>query len=320
MRLAISTNWNSFRHPTADDMLGEIVALGFDRVELGYALTQQQAEGVYRWIEDGRIAVTSVHAFCPPVNANNVGGPECFCLTDPRDFATNKRGINALVGTAEFAKSVGASVVVLHAGRAPIGRHVRKLGDLADAGLLDSPKYQRQLDRVAAKRDKTVRKYFETLLDSLDEVLPQFKEFGLTLGLENLPTYDAIPNEPEMLEVLAEFADLPVGYWHDIGHGQVRHNLRHIHHAGIVSRFADKICGMHIHDVVAPASDHHMPPVARGTVKFDIFRKFVDTSIPLVLEPSRGTDPASIAAARDFLADAWQLREHDLLDERPKIK
>jgi len=304
MRLSLSTNWNSHRHETADAMLGEIVASGFDTVELGYALTQTQADGLEPWISSGRIHVSSVHAFCP-ISMFGGSGPEVFSICDPRDHTGSRRGIAAIKSTADFAASVGACTVVLHAGRTPIYRHIRKLTDLAGEGKIGTPHYERQFERVIRKREHTAKRPFDILCEALNEILPYFETLGLTLGLENLPTYDAIPNEPEMALLLDAFQTPAFGYWHDVGHGQIRENLGFTHHAGVVKRFANRIVGLHLHDVVAPTSDHHMPP--GGMVDFSIYSDLLDSDIPFVLEPSRGSEASSITTAVRFLSELWGL-------------
>ena len=50
MRLSLSTCWNSGRHETGEAMLDEIVSLGFDTVELGYALTFGELCGVIAFV------------------------------------------------------------------------------------------------------------------------------------------------------------------------------------------------------------------------------------------------------------------------------
>lgn len=313
MRFSISTNWNSHQHETADGMLEEICSLGFDTVELGYGLTQTQADGLNSWISSGRIKVSSVHAFCP-ASIPGRSGPELFSISDSANLARGRRGIDAVKATADFAASVGARAVVLHAGRVPIYRHIRKLNDLADSGLLGTPKHEKQIAKIMKKRDRYAKRPFDTLCESLDEILPHFEQLGLTLGLENLPTYDAIPSEPEMQLLLDCFQTDALGYWHDIGHGQVRQNMGFIHHAGVVTRFSERIVGLHIHDVKFPASDHLMPP--NGTVDFKIFKGLVATGIPFVLEPSRGSDALSIKTAVRFLSDLWGLND----SERPNMQ
>ncbi len=289
-------------------MLREICDLGFDSVELGYSLTRGQAEGVREWVDAGHVKVSSVHAFCPG-SINGDTGPELFRITDKSDKEGTQRGIKAVKETAEFAYSVGARAVVLHAGRVPIRRHVKKLEKLADTDKLGTPKQAKVIARMMAARDRRSKDTLDTLYESINELLPYFEKLGIVLGLENLPTYDGIPNEPELQLLLDSFTSPSLGCWHDSGHAQVRHNLGLTHHAGIVSRFADRIAGLHLHDVVGATSDHHMPPVEGGTVNFKIFSPLIEKGIPFVLEPTRGTDEKSIQRAVEYLTSLWGIEE-----------
>lgn len=299
MRLALSTNWNAYRHETADAMLEEITALGFDTIELSYSLSLRQSDALASAVQQGRIHVSSVHAFCPSPIPNTTG-PELFSLCDPKDFKGPQRARSALLATADFAAAVGAPVVVLHAGRVPIRRHVRKLHALADQGLIPSPKYSRQFERTLQKREKHAAPYFETLQRNLELILPDFEARHLTLGLENLPSFDGMPNEPEMQALLEEFDSPALGYWHDAGHAQIRQHLGLIHHIGILQRFADHIVGVHLHDVAFPTSDH-LPPSPEGSVNFKAFKPLLQRPIPFVLEPARGTDVSAIQSAIAYL-------------------
>ncbi len=306
MRISLSTNWNSSRHATASDMLREILELGFDSVELGYSLTGRQAEEVSEWVQSERIHVSSVHAFSSGSYSGNTG-PEIFNIVEGGGGDETRRGIEAVKQTAEFAYSMGAGVVVLHAGRVPIKRHVRKLESVADKNLLGTKKHHKTLQRLMKARDRRIKDRFNTLCESVNELLPYFEKLGIILALENLPTYDAIPNEPEMQMLLDSFPSPFLGYWHDCGHGQVRHNLGILHHEGIVSRFADRIVGLHLHDVIYNTSDHHMPPVEGGTVNFKMFKFLAQKSIPFVLEPARGASSGSIKRALEFLCAQWDV-------------
>lgn len=302
MRLSVSTNWNSRGHDDGAAIVDDVLATGLDTVELGYSLTHRQAEDIACLQAAGRIHVGSVHAYCPVPMGATSGGPELFtiCHRSPRE---RRRAIEAVMATARFAAEMGAKVVVLHGGRVPIARHVRKLTALAVAGRRLEPRYTRQLERLFAARDRRAPKVFALLRESLRELLPAFEALGLTLALENLPTWDATPNEPEMHQLCEEFPSTALGYWHDIGHGQVRENLGLIHHASVARRLASRLAGMHVHDATGFTDEHLMPP--RGKVQFGNFRELAELAIPAVLEPAPGTPIDEVREAVDFLRHVW---------------
>lgn len=302
MCYSISTNWNSYRHASAEAMLEEIQALGFESVELGYALPRAFAETVIQWQKEGKIKISSLHAFCPIQNGG-APTPEIFSICDLRDHRGARQGISAAIETGEYAARAGAKVVVMHAGRVPVARYVNKLSTLFDKGYIGTKRYERTLVKLMNKREKLALKQIDVLREALDEILPEYERLGVTLALENLPSYDGVPSEPELDVLFTEYPTL--GYWHDIGHGQVRQNLGHIYHKGIVKRFTPKIAGMHIHDVIEGMADHHMPP--GGMVKFDIFNEVVKKDIPLVFEPSHSCDGQSIVNAVQYVQQIWNI-------------
>jgi sugar phosphate isomerase/epimerase len=300
MRFSISTNWNSHRHTTADSLFDEIRSLGFDTVELGYDTTQTQMDGIRKHIDSGKIKVASIHAFCPN-KIVGASGPEIYSLCDPDDFKRAKKGIAAAEKCADFAASIGAKTVVLHAGRVPVFRHVRALAHMVADGKSDTPKYEKKMLRMITKRDKKSAPLLDTLYESLEILLPHYAARGVTLALENFSTYDGIPSETEMAELLREFEGLPLAYWHDFGHGQIRQHHGVTHHKSMISAFRKNTAGMHIHDVIFPDDDHYAPGVKDGVVDFKILKDFIPTDIPLVLEPSRKVSPSEIVKSLEML-------------------
>ena len=307
MRLSLSTCWNSERHETGEAMLDEIESLGFDTVELGYALSFGQAEGVRRRLREGRIKVSSIHAFCPNPKPGSHAGPEPFSICDPADFRGRRHGIEAVLASARFAAELGVRPMVLHAGRVPVFRAARRLDALVADGVRDErpERYERKLARFQDKRARKARKPFETLRASLEILLPELEKLGVLLCLENLPTADGCPDENEMTQLLREFEGSPLRYWHDAGHGQRRHELRLVHHAGVVKRLGPHIGGFHLHDVFPPLEDHRMPP--GGLVDFKLFAPFVATDRPLVFEPRPARTAEEIVRAREYLSRLWNL-------------
>ena len=293
MRYSLSTNWNSREREDGDAMLDEIASLGFDQVELGYALTHGQAEAVRRRVRAGEFRVSSVHAFCPFPLPGIRPDPEPYSLCDRKDFKGRRRGIEAALECARFASEMQAPAMVLHAGRAPVFRAARRLQHMVEDGLRRTPKYEKALLKFQMKRERKAAKGLETLRASLDLLLPEFEKLGVKLCLENLPTGDAIPNEPEAFALLREYEGAPLACWHDWGHGQIRHELGLVHQGMLLKRLKDRIGGMHLHDVLPPLEDHNMPP--GGLVDFRQLEPFLATEIPLVFEPRHGLPAADVA-------------------------
>ncbi len=302
MRLAVSTNWNSRQHADGESLLEEIRAVGVDAVELGYALTHRQAAEIGTLRLRGAVRVESVHAFCPVPMGAVSGNPEIFTICH-RDDRQRRRACEAVLATARVAAEMEAGFVVLHAGRVPVQRAARKLAALAAAGRQDEPRYERQLERLLSQRDRRCDKVLDRLRQSLELLLPAFESLGLVLALENLPSWDALPNEAEATRLLAEFPTRHLACWHDFGHAQVRHNLGLIHHESTLRRLLDHVAGFHVQDTVGVEDAHLVPP--RGTIDFERFRDLAALDRPAVLEPAPGTPAEQVREAVDFLRRLW---------------
>ena len=103
--------------------------------------------------------------------------------------------------------------------------------------------------------------------DCLTRIVEHAATQGVRLGLESRQAYEEIPSEREFEELLAEYPAPTVGYWHDIGHVQIRANLGFVDHAEWLARVAPRLIGCHLHDVLWPGRDHQ-PPFTGGSVDY----------------------------------------------------
>jgi sugar phosphate isomerase/epimerase len=306
MHFALTTRWNAGRHDRGESMIEEIVELGFRHVELGYDTRLDLVPGVKAMVQDGTIQVGSLHNFCPvPVGAPR-GHPELFCLAS-RDERERRLAVQHTSNTIRFAPEVGARVVVTHAGNVDMTRYSEKLCRLHERGQQFSKGYEKLRMKVMTKRDRKVRRHLDQLCRSLEELMPILAEAGARLAVENLPTWEAIPTETEMEELLGRFGTDHLAYWHDTGHGQVRQNLGFIVHLRWLERLQFALAGMHLHDTAPPAYDHLMPP--RGKIDFDALKPIGQSDVLRVIEPSPYATKDDIRLGHRYLQTAWQDQE-----------
>src|SRR5438128_853040 len=117
--ISFSTCWNSGRHTTGQDMLREIVDLGFENIELGHGIRLSLMEGIEKFASRGNINITSLHNFCPlPVEVMG-SSPNCYQFTSHRG-SERERALKLTFQTIDFAERLGASFVVLHLGSVPM--------------------------------------------------------------------------------------------------------------------------------------------------------------------------------------------------------
>ncbi len=308
MKFALSTNWNVRRHEEGEAVVDEILALGFDALELGYHTTDELAAGIRRRVQAGVTTVGSVHAYCPvPVGAPH-GYPELYLLAS---LDEDERAMAAILlgRTLTFAQSMGARAVVLHAGRVFLKSffgelHTRTLVEaLEQEGSPEGLRYQRVLAKALRRRTARVGQYFDGFCLSLDALLPKFEKAGVALCLENLPSIEAFPDEREMLMLKQRFDTPALAYWHDLGHGQVRENLGWIRHVEAAHDLLPFTRGVHIHDAL-PLMNDHLPP-GKGMIDFDAFAFYGNDAVIKVFEPAPEVTAAELAESLRMVRAAW---------------
>lgn len=283
-------------------MIEEILSLGIDHVELGFDLTPDLAPGVRAMVERKAVTVNSVHNFCPVPMGVPFPSPEVFTMAS-LDRRIRESAIQNTLRTIDFAEEVGASYVVMHAGNVEMTKYTPDLLELCQEGSQYGDKYDKLKMKLMMQRDNKVKDQLEALTRSLEQVLPGLENGPVKLAIENLPTWESIPTELEMEDLLKRFNSGALCAWFDFGHAQIRQNMGFIAMNRWFSRLQPAIKGMHIHDVQPPGRDHVMPP--KGNIDFSYFKKAANSGIVLVLEPAPGTPAADITGAVQFLKKEW---------------
>ena len=265
--LSISTCWNSARHTDGAAMLEELLEFGFERVELGHGIRVSLMQGIQAMFDKGRVRFSSLHNFCPLPLEILTASPDCMLFSSHRE-AERERAVRQTLQTIDFAERLGAPNVVLHCGRVVMPPVTEQLIELANSGRHLSPEYARLKTRAVMQREKHAPKHIARLKDCLARIVEHAAAKGVRLGLESRQAYEEIPSEREFDELLAQYPAPTVGYWHDIGHVQIRANLGFVDHAGWLAHVAPRLIGCHLHDVAWPGRDHQ-PPFAGGSVDYE---------------------------------------------------
>ncbi len=302
MEFALSTRWNVYRHEIGESLIDEIRAIGFETVELSYDLRQDLVPGIRKKVEAGDIRVTSVHNFCPVPIGFLRGHPELFSLSS-LDNEERRSAVNYTTKTIRFAAELGAHAVVAHAGNVRMRPYSGKLIAMLEAGKRHTARYDKLLLKVQLKRDRKAPRHIEAWRRSIDDLLPVLTECRVRLGFENLPSWEAIPTEVEMNSMLDAVTSPHIGFWNDIGHGQIRQNLGLINQQFWLEKLAPRLIGMHIHDVTPPARDHVVP--GAGEVAFATFAA-VGRACPVrVFEFTAGTPPEAVQQGHAYVRAQW---------------
>lgn len=292
MQLAFSTCWNSGRHTRGDEMLKEIFALGFDRVELSHGIRLSLWEGIEKFLGDHPMTVTSLHNFCP-LPAEILGpAPDCFQCTSNRP-AERERARLYTMQTIDYAHRVGAKRVVMHLGSVTAPDYTERLIRSILAGRYLDRRYVRL--KLAAIRKREGLDASLRVAEWLQPVLAHAKAAGVLLGTENRIGIETFPSEREFRRLFSEVSEGTIGYWHDFGHAQVRHNLTFIDHAEWLAEMSSRLVGCHIHDVQFPARDHRVP--FSGMIDFATLVPLLPVGHPMVWELSSSASEDDIVAA-----------------------
>jgi sugar phosphate isomerase/epimerase len=302
MDIALTTRWNARRHNSGESMIQEILEMGFTCVELGYDTRLDKLEGIRRRVAEKAVRVNSLHNFCPvPVSAPQAH-PEIYTFAHA-DRRVRELAVEHTRRTIEFAAELGARVVVTHCGYVDSRVSTRDLMETFARHGLFSPAYEALKFKLQTERDKRSAPWLAMVEEALAALLPTLEQHRVALALENLPSWEAVPNEIETERLIRQFNSPWIRYWHDIGHGKIRDAMGFINVERWFDRLAPVLAGMHIHDVVDKIQDHAMPP--RGEVDFSFFTPYVQADVVRVIEPRTSTPREEVVEALAYLQQTW---------------
>jgi sugar phosphate isomerase/epimerase len=256
--ISFSTCWNSGRHSDGAEMLREIKDLGFDHVELGHGIRLSLVPGIQKAFDAGEVRFTSLHNFCPlPVEIMKAS-PDCykFSAADPKEY---ERAIKQTFQTIDFAERLGVPFVVLHCGRVEMNPITDELIALVKRGELLSREYVRKKIEAVQKRESAAPPALARVKHALTQIAQYAAKKNVRLGVEGRRGYEEIPSERELPQLLDELNSPQLGYWHDMGHLQIKENLGFVNHEEWLRGIGHRAFGCHMQDCVWPAQDHQPP-------------------------------------------------------------
>lgn len=278
----ISTVWNAWRHKSAESMVAELKDLGFSRLELSFGLPAKMVTDISRMVEEGRIAVDSLHNYCPaPLVQHGESLSHSVLPLSNTDEEERRWAVRQTMRTIETAHSLGASAVVLHLGKVPIRPISPKLMMLAENGEVQSGRSDRLRSKLRKRRESKKGKYLEQAAKSLRDLAPQAEELGIGLGIENRYYPEEIPSLDEIGKLFKWIDSPAVGYWHDLGHAAVKENIGWGSHKEYLERYGGKLIGMHIHDVII-TRDHKAP--LQGELDYGRYVEYMRKDVLKVME------------------------------------
>lgn len=295
--LAFSTCWNNSRHTDGEDIIDEILEIGFSNIELSHGMTLSKYPGIKRAHELKKFNCCGVHNYFPAPLEVLIDAPDAFEFSSNDSYRRNK-SMRLAKQSLENAAKFGADYLVLHMGSVPM-RHDKwsiPLTELAAENLKEEKKFTALRQKFIRKRAKYSKKYFSRAMEALEILGEMAKEAGVILAIESRSRYEDIPSEPEMRLLQEHFKEHPwIGYWHDFGHVQLKHNLDLLDHKEWLAEMGANLVGCHLHDVVYPAKDHRVP--FTGELDYASLLEHVKPSMPVVWEISQSQKKEDIISA-----------------------
>lgn len=270
---AFSTSWNVRKHPVGRDMMEEIIALGFNQIELNYQVSREHLNTIEPMIESGKIKISSVHHVFPKED-NPKYGPDSLMLGSHIE-EDRLHGIDLLIQSAEYAHRYGAKAVVLHPGEADIpARYDAELKRMYQEGKRDSETYTVVFREMLHQRTMFGAEAINRMEASLAQVFERLAKRGIhvAIGLETRARCHQIPTPGEAADLIDRLQGAPLYFWLDTGHALMMERMGLYDNAVDLAAFSKHIYGMHIHDTVG-LSDHWAPYV--HTEDLAAFERFV---------------------------------------------
>lgn len=290
--LSFSTCWNNARHTEGEGIIDEIIELGFDTMELSHGMTISKLPGIQKAYKEGKFRCSGLHNYFPSPVEVMIDAPDAYEFSSHRPF-DRKRAMEMTLRTFDLAAEFNAKYVVMHMGSVPMlsKKWTKPLTAMVKEGRQLDPAYAKAKLKFVQKREKIAPLYYQRAIEALEKLSETAAEYKIPLAVESRSRFEDVPSESEMVSLQEHFKDNPwVGYWHDFGHVQLKHNLGLLNHDQWLEKMAPYLIGCHVHDVYWPERDHRVP--LTGELDFKKLLRHIDPSKPLVweLSPTRKTE------------------------------
>jgi sugar phosphate isomerase/epimerase len=301
MTIAISTSWQSGGPVTAEGMLAALKNLDITGIELSYRISEDLYHEIKNPLKHSGLKVVSVHNYFPIpfVKSDSEGSGDLFRLSSS-DNEERQNAIRFTAKTIEHAGDLGAAAVVLHCGLVEMNNEIQGLYKYFNSNRLDSEEAKIFIRSKLKERESRKPKHMDSLLTSLDRLVPVAEKQGVLLGLENRYHYHELPGLDDFRLIFDTFKGAPIGYWHDTGHAHANETLGFIGKSALLHNYADQLIGIHLHDAIG--LDDHIPP-GSGEIDFASLKPFLKADTIKVIELKPGIPASEVSEGIRFVQD-----------------
>jgi len=310
--IGLSTSWNG-PGSSAHIVVDQHRALGFRRLEAYMHFSAEELSALAAAARERDMHIASLHGPCP-VKTNERGDRERWTDSlSSTNEADRRVAIDAIKRSVDAAVEVGARAIVVHMGntgvisrQGTIFETIERFGRLSDEHL-------RLRDQAWAEREAHKAPHVAAGLKSIRELGEYALGSGVQLGVECRDGYYEVPSLDEFAEVFAATEGLPVGYWHDAGHGAKLDHAGFLEHEELLRRYGDRLVGMHVHDTRGPR-DHLAPGM--GSTDFGMLAKYLRPETIKTLEIIRTVTAKQISQGLEVLEqdERFGVREGILIE------
>jgi sugar phosphate isomerase/epimerase len=294
LQVSLSTMWAKGRFSNGMEFVAQAKEFGFTHIEPNSSITPRMLDELIK----SSMPILSIHSPCP-ARLSSKGIPSSSLSLSSRDETGRKEAVDFARETIDLASKVGAKAVVLHLGEVPVEFDLEaKLHRFYQQGLADGKEYRQTKELLISQRAAKAPQYLESAEKSLLELSHYSEQRGIMLGLEKRFYFYEIPSLDEMAKLLSESDRNSVSYWHDMGHAEVQQRLGFVPHEEWLSRFKDRMLGIHLHDVLG-ITDHYCP--GRGDVNWSLIAKYLPQGVIKVCEIGEWNDAEYLYQAVPFL-------------------
>ena len=292
--VSLSTMWAKGRFSNMAGFVTKAKEFGFTHIEANASISPQMLSELLK----AKVPISSIHSPCPATLSSR-GIPVSSLSLSSLNESDRMEAVSFTKQTIDLAVSVKARAIVLHMGEVPIDLSLQeRLYELHEGGYAQTKEYNQAKEELVYQRNVQALHYLEIAKRSLQDISEYSQQKGIILGLETRLNFHEIPNIDEMAALLKNVPGNLVGYWHDVGHAEVQQQLGFSLHDEWLSRFRDRMVGIHLHDVLG-ISDHHAP--GKGDVNWEMVTKYLPPKIVKVCEIGEWNNEEQIEGVVEFL-------------------
>jgi sugar phosphate isomerase/epimerase len=304
--IGLSTSWNGPGGNPAQ-LLEQDRGLGFQRIEAYAHFTLDALRALAAAAAERAMHIGSLHGPCPVAQPPT---GDWLASTNPSE---SSRAVDAHRRTIDAAAEVGAKAIVVHLGNSGVASRQASIFDTISRYGRLSEEHVRLRDSAWKERETAKGPHLDVALKNIRALGEHALGTGVRLGVECRDAYFEIPSLDEFAQVLGACDGLPVGYWHDAGHGAKLDYLGFLEHEEFLRRYGAKIVGMHIHDTLN-GRDHLAP--GNGNTDFSMLARYLRPETIRTLELHRTVAATDISRALDLLEplEVFGVREGILVE------